>query len=616
MFFLFRRPIWIWILAVLTISLAGTARAINYSVPFVRDGLPYFDANGNLYATGFGATVGEIEVRGSEGNGIDGFDGHRQSGLGPNPGDPGYGQYGFVNVVDFSGSNNPADNYFHGTFVAGIMASEYTSVSDGVNTAPFLGVAPFATYYGAVFDGSGDKAGFLSLNSSLNYVLLQQGASVANNSWGSTVTSASELDGLSATSLLMDEYVGYAGKTGGTTGQYSDKLLVIAAGNNGESGGLLDQPADSYNGLTVGALDAVDPTATGLFDPGRMPADRVAPYSSWAPLANGRAGVDVVAPGTDLWSTLAINYTGTNGLVAGVASGTSFAAPHVTGVAALLYGAAVTPLGGISDRGTILSTDHKLIKAIIMNSADKIPGLDASGNAQTSWQPGEMTTSGGVPNAIVPLNYAVGSGSVNANSAFLEYSEAGNTFWNLNTLAATGTDIYYTFGLGKFTTSDPTQLLSGLTATLVWDRHVDFTVDTSSDPNNVGQYTASLSDLDLILQEEVAPDDWQNVYMSAYTGSTVDQIYLPQLSGTAEYRLDVHGGDIIASGTNGEQYALAVSFTTIPEPGAAWLVIVALISVVSIRRFQTTDADPEPPDNLPRISRTGTDGKRRSKRSV
>ena len=575
-----------WSLAALGGLLGGRAWGINYSVPFVRDGLLYFNADGTVGVAGYGAIVGEIEVRGAEGNGIDGFDGHRQSGLGPNPGDPGYGEYGFINVVDYSGSNDPSDNYFHGTFVAGIMASEYTSVTSGTNTGPFLGVAPFAKYYGAVFSGAGDKAGFLSLNSSLNYTLLTEGASVANNSWGGTVTSAADLDGNSADSLLMDEYVGYAGKTGGTTGGYSDKLLVIAAGNNGESGGLLDQPADSFNGLTVGALNVADPSATGLFDPGRMPVDQIAPYSSWAPLANGRAGVDVVAPGTNIWSTLAINYTGTNGLVAGVASGTSFATPHVTGVAALLYGGAVYGLGGVSAKGTLLSTDHKVIKAIIINSADKIPGLDAKGNAQATWEPGEVTTTDGVPNAIAPLNYAVGSGSVNGNSAYMDYDEEGNSFWDLNTVPATGDDIYYTFGIGKFSTSDPTELLSGLTATLVWDRHVDFTVDMSSDPDTFGTVTKNLlSDLDLILQEEVAPDDWEDVYMSGDTGSTVDQIYLPQLTGTAPYRLDVHGGNVADPSTNGEQYALAVTFTTVPEPGAGWMAAVgAVLLLGSVRR--------------------------------
>jgi hypothetical protein len=339
----------------------------------------------------------------------------------------------------------------------------------------------------------------------------------------------------------------------------------------------------------VGALNVTDTNATGLFDPGRMPAAQIAPYSAWAPLANGRAGVDVVAPGTNLWSTLAINFTGTNGLVAGVASGTSFATPHVTGVAALLYGGATYGLGIATARGTVFSTDHKLIKAIIMNSADKIAGLDANGNAQSVWAPGSVVMTNGVPNAIVPLNYAVGSGSVNGNSAYTEYDEQGNSFWDVNTVAGTGSDVYYTFGIGKFTTSDPTQLLSGLTATLVWDRHVDFTVDTSGDPDTFGTVTKDLlSDLDLILQEEIAPDNWEDVYMSGETGSTVDQIYLPQLSGTGTYRLDVHGGNVADPATNGEQYALAVTFTTVPEPGGWGLVMGGCVVVgVWVRRRGT-----------------------------
>ena len=66
------------------ISLAAvlSAQALDLSVPYLRGNLPYFDANG---LAGYGAIVGHIEVRGEEGNGIDGFDGHRQSGLGPNP---------------------------------------------------------------------------------------------------------------------------------------------------------------------------------------------------------------------------------------------------------------------------------------------------------------------------------------------------------------------------------------------------------------------------------------------------------------------------------------------------------------------------------------------------
>ncbi len=563
--------------AALWLGAIFSAQALDFSVPYVRQGLPFFGPDG---VAGYGAIVGQIEVRGAEGNGIDGFNGHRQSGLGPNPGDFYYGTFGYQDVKDFSGANDPTDNNFHGTFVAGVMAGEYTSISDGVQSAQFLGVAPLARYYGAVFDGSGSKAGFLSLNSSLNYVLTVSGASVVNNSWGSEAANAAQLDGSSfGESLLMDEYAGYAGKTGGTTHAYLDRLMVISAGNSGETTGLLGSPADSFNGLSVGALDVVNPAAIGIFDTGRTPVGRVAPYSSWRPLAGGRAGVDVVAPGTNLWSTLAINYFHQNDLVAGVASGTSFAAPHVAGEAGLLYG--VASGGFLTDKGTLtFGADHKLIKALIINSATKIPGLDATGAAQSAWQPGLVTTTGGVPNAVVPLNYAVGSGSANANEAYRQFRETGNRFWETDSLAATGSEKFYTFGLGKFTAASSAEpFLSSLTATLVWDRHVDFTLNTDPNAASLGDVTKDLlSNLDLIVQEEVAPGVWQDIYMSAGTLGNVEHIWLPELTGTDNYRLEVLGTDIVEPAF-GESYALVVAYTTVPEPGVLGLLVVGVFAM-------------------------------------
>lgn len=585
--------------------------AIDLSVPYIRQGLPYYGRDGYMSdgVSGYGAIVGQIEVRGSEGNGIDGFNGHRQGGLGPNPGDANYGQFGYIDVKDFSGKNDPTDNSFHGTFVAGIMASEYVSVSNGTTSMSFLGVAPLARYYGAIFDGAGNKTGFLSLNNSLNYAAVTAGANVINSSWGSVVTDQTLLDGSSfGESLLMDEYVGYRGKTGGTTKGYLDKLMVISAGNEGDTKGTdgkitgyLGSPADSFNGLAVGALDVVNPNVTGLFDPGRTPASRVAPYSSWRPLANGRCGVDVVAPGTNEWSTLAIDYFGTPepNLIAGVASGTSFAAPHVAGEAALLYGAAAPKwtetLDGngnvigltygppASDKGTPLKTDHKLIKALIINSADKIAGKDADGNPQTIWQPGLVVTTDGIPNAIAPLNYAVGAGQANANEAYLQYMETGNRFWDANTLMTNGSDHYYTFGTEKFVGSNAGSLLSSLTATLVWDRHVDFTLDTGASDNLGDLGKAALSDLDFILQQEVSHDIWKDVYVSSGSLGNVDHIFLSELTPGTNYRLDVHAGNIVDQ-TLGEDYALVVSFSTVPEPGT-WLLFLPVLVGLGVWRL-------------------------------
>ena len=567
--------------AALGLASALSAQALDLSVPYIRQGLPYFGADG---VAGFGAVVGHIEVRGAEGNGIDGFNGHRQTGIGPNPGDPNFGQFGYQDVRDFTGDNDPSDNSFHGTFVAGVMAGEYISVSNGTQSAPFLGVAPLAKYYGAIFDGDGTKAGFLSLNSSLNYVLQVSGASIVNNSWGSNPTSAAQLDGSTfAESLLLDEYTGYAGKTGGTTHTYLDRLMVTSAGNSGADTGLVGSPAESFNGLSVGALDVVNPAASELFDAGRTPVARVAPYSSWRPLADGRAGVHVVAPGTNIWSTLAINYFNQNDLVAGVASGTSFAAPHVAGQAALLYGA-VSGLF-LTEKNTLLfGADHKLIKALIINSAVKIPGLDATGTPQSTWQPGLLTTTGGVPNAVVPLNYAVGAGSANAEEAFAQLRESANRFWTLDTLLTTGTERFYTFGTGKFVSDTPSEPLVGLTATLVWDRHVDFTVSTNLADDSHGDLTKDLlSNLDLILQQEIAPGIWTDIFLSAGALGNVEHIYLPDLATGGNYRLEVRGTAIVEPDL-GETYALVVAYQTAPEPGTAGLLLLGVVILGAHRR--------------------------------
>ena len=567
--------------AALGLASALSAQALDLSVPYIRQGLPYFGADG---VAGSGAVVGHIEVRGAEGNGIDGFNGHRQTGIGPNPGDPNFGQFGYQDVRDFTGDNDPSDNSFHGTFVAGVMAGEYISVSNGTQSAPFLGVAPLAKYYGAIFDGDGTKAGFLSLNSSLNYVLQVSGASIVNNSWGSNPTSAAQLDGSTfAESLLLDEYTGYAGKTGGTTHTYLDRLMVTSAGNSGADTGLVGSPAESFNGLSVGALDVVNPAASELFDAGRTPVARVAPYSSWRPLADGRAGVHVVAPGTNIWSTLAINYFNQNDLVAGVASGTSFAAPHVAGQAALLYGA-VSGLF-LTEKNTLLfGADHKLIKALIINSAVKIPGLDATGTPQSTWQPGLLTTTGGVPNAVVPLNYAVGAGSANAEEAFAQLRESANRFWTLDTLLTTGTERFYTFGTGKFVSDTPSEPLIGLTATLVWDRHVDFTVSTNLADDSHGDLTKDLlSNLDLILQQEIAPGIWTDIFLSAGALGNVEHIYLPDLATGGNYRLEVRGTAIVEPDL-GETYALVVAYQTAPEPGTAGLLLLGVVILGAHRR--------------------------------
>lgn len=574
---------------------AMPALGMNYSTPYVRDGLPVV-----LGAMGYGADIGVLEVNNSAGS--NGFVTHANT--------ADWGLQTLADVQNFSGFAAATDDSAHGTSVARIMDNLFTYGDSG--SGPFastpyyttwsVGMAPRAQYHGALFDGNDTKAATLSLNSSLAYLTSTAHVQAINCSWGAMPNSQAELNGSSLDALLLDEYTGYKGKTGGTAGGYRDALMVVAAGNEGETTGLLRSPADSYNVLTVGAQDVGNPSFT-IDDPARTPLPKVAPFSSWRPLANGRSGVDVVAPGS--YIAIVQQFKVDPGYVlAGfsgvVGSGTSFAAPHVTGEAAILYGATNIPLDqsesivvqlSTTEKGHAFSSDHKLIKALIINSADKIRGLSATGAAQSRWQPGQVVIGpGGVPNAVVPLNYAVGAGEANANEAYLGYREVSNRFWSVNTLTQTGEVDTFDFGGGMLVdeTSGDGFLLS-LKATLVWDRHVDLLVNTNPGDSSDGILEKDLlSNLDLVLQKETVGGTWEDVYLSAGTLDNLEHIYIPQLSGYDHYRLEVVGTSLVdplIDGSYAESYALAIAFgTAVPEPGMFGVLLVVMFGAAARRR--------------------------------
>ncbi|MFG0283985.1 MAG: S8 family serine peptidase, partial [Phycisphaerales bacterium JB039] len=91
---------------------------------------------------------------------------------------------------------------------------------------------------------------------------------------------------------------------------------VAASGNSGLRG--ISAPAKYDSVIAVGATDA---------------ADRVASFSSYGPQ------LELCAPGVGVYSTF--GSSGYNDL-----NGTSMAAPHVTGVAALIIGAGVVDANG------------------------------------------------------------------------------------------------------------------------------------------------------------------------------------------------------------------------------------------------------------------------------
>ena len=187
---------------------------------------------------------------------------------------------------------NPDD---HGTAVAGIIASA---------DEEFMGMAPDAliqNYKVLATDprnGGDDFSGALAIQRAL-----EDGARIANCSWG--VGPAS--DGTSREARACDAAwdLGLA--------------LVKSAGNRGPGFGTMTTPADARGVIAVGGTSR-DGTTLG-------------DYSSRGPTANGRHP-DLVAPGGT--GEDGIHSCRPNGRFGNAGIGTSFAAPHISGLLAVL----------------------------------------------------------------------------------------------------------------------------------------------------------------------------------------------------------------------------------------------------------------------------------------
>ena len=199
-----------------------------------------------------------------------------------------------INAID--GSGDPMDDavdIYHGTHCAGIIAAvgnNSTGIS-GVCWSSKIMALKFLNEWGF---GSTDDA-----IECIEYMVTMK------NSYGVNVKVLSNSWGGDGYSYALEDAINLA--------KESDILFIAAAGNGGSNNDLLPDYPASYDCLNIISVAASDHN------------DELAYFSQY-----GYNSVDVAAPGVNIWSAkLGDDYQ--------YLSGTSMAAPHVSGLAGLIF---------------------------------------------------------------------------------------------------------------------------------------------------------------------------------------------------------------------------------------------------------------------------------------
>lgn len=203
--------------------------------------------------------------------------------------DDGNGYIDDVNGWDFYNNDNTVydipDVDDHGTHVAGTIAAQ------GDNGIGVVGVAPLVKILPLKFLGTPDGNGYVSDAVRAVDYAASMGVKISNNSWGGGNYSTALYEAI----------------------RDSGSLFVAAAGNDGLNNDYYSHYPSSYSLDNILSVAAIDNWGNRAY------------FSNY-----GSYSVDVAAPGEDILSTIPEGgYAFYNG--------TSMAAPHVTGTAALLY---------------------------------------------------------------------------------------------------------------------------------------------------------------------------------------------------------------------------------------------------------------------------------------
>ncbi len=200
-------------------------------------------------------------------------------------------QNGYIDDIHgwnfYNNTNDPFDDNQHGTHVSGIIGAQ------AGNRIGTIGMSPKVSLMACKFLGKDGRGTTSTAIRAIEYAL-KNGAKILNNSWGGPRFSQPLLDTIKAAERM-------------------GVLFVAAAGNYYRD--IDEEP------LYPASYDAANIISVASSDSG----DYKSVFSNY-----GRVSVDLVAPGSAIYSTLP------NGSY-GNLDGTSMSTPHVSGAAALIW---------------------------------------------------------------------------------------------------------------------------------------------------------------------------------------------------------------------------------------------------------------------------------------